>query len=230
MAVAVSSKNTRVPGVLYLLNALTGAFSIFFVTRTFFVPGNGSATLERIATSETLYRVGVASDLLSQVLFVLLGFSLYRIFAKAQPGPARLLLIFILASLPLAGVSLLLQAAPLVSLHAAPQHFGLSSEQAAQAVQAALALRNMAISLASIFWGLWLLPFALAVLKSGYMPRAVGYLVLAAGVAYTGAALFYILLPQFRGTVGPASLAAAAVGEVSAIAWLLAKGIPRGGA
>jgi hypothetical protein len=140
------------------------------------------------------------------------------------------LLVFILASLPLAGVSLVLQAAPLVSLHATPPHFGLSSEQAAQSVQAALALRNMAIALASIFWGLWLLPFAFAVLKSGYMPRLVGYLVFAAGVSYTGAALLYILLPHFRSTVGPASLAVAALGELSAIAWLLAKGIPRGGA
>jgi hypothetical protein len=210
------------------LNALTGAFSIFFVTRTFFIPGNGSATLERIANSEVLYRVGIASDLLSQILFVLLGFSLNRVFSKTQPGPARLLLVFILASLPMAGVSLLLQAAPLLSLHATPPHFGLSSEQAAQSVQAALALRNMAIALASIFWGLWLLPFALAVLKSRYMPPLLGYLILAAGVSYTGAALLYILLPQSRGTVGPVSLAVAALGELSAIAWLLAKGIPRG--
>ena len=222
------SENTRIPGVLYLLNALTGAFSIFFVTHKFFVSGNSSATLERITTAEALYRVGVASDLLSQVLFVVLGFTLYRVFAKAQPGPARLLLVFILASLPLAGASLVLQAAPLVSLHAVPQHFGLSSEQAAQSVQAALSLRSMGIALTSIFWGLWLLPFGVAVLKSGYMPPVIGYLLLAAGVAYTGAALLYIVLPQFRSIVGLASLAVAAVGEVSAITWLLIKGVPRG--
>jgi Domain of unknown function (DUF4386) len=224
----VSSANTRIPGILYLLNAVTGAFSIFFVTRTFLIPGNGVATVEKIAANEALYRAGLASDLLSQVLFVLLGFSLYKVFGKVQPGPAKLLLTFILASLPIAGVCLVLQATPLVLLHATPQYFGLSPEQAATSVLAALGLRNMAISLVSIFWGLWLLPFAAAVLRSGYIPRTVGYLLLAAGVAYAGAALLYVLLPQFRGTVGPASLVVAAVGELSTIAWLLAKGIPRG--
>jgi len=224
----VRDTNTRIPGILYLLNAITGAFSIVFITRTFFVPDNVGATVERIAAHETLYRAGIASDLISQVLFVLLGFSLYRVFNKAQPAQARLLLLFILSSLPIAGVCLVLQAMPLVLLHATPQYFGLRPEQAASLAFASLGLRNTAIALVSVFWGLWLLPFASAVLKSGYVPRVVGYLLAAAGVAYAGAALIYTVLPQLRGMVGPASLAVAAVGELSAIAWLLAKGIPRG--
>jgi hypothetical protein len=158
----------------------------------------------------------------------LLGFSLFRVFNKTQPAQAKLILVFILASLPLAGVSLVLQATPLVLLHGGFQTPGFSTDQTASLVLASLQLRNMAIALVSVFWGLWLLPLASAVLKSGYMPRAVGYLLAAAGIAYTGAAAIYIVLPQLRGAVGPASLAVAAVGELSAIAWLLAKGIPRG--
>jgi hypothetical protein len=224
----VQHENTRIPGILYLLNAATGALSIIFVTRMFLVPGNGDATVKRIVADEAIYRAGIASDLLSQILFVLLGFALYRVFKRTQPVEARLLFVFILASLPLAAVALVLQAVPLLLLHGGQNGMNGSPERTASVVLGAMQLRNMAIALGSVFWGLWLLPFASAVLKSRYMPRAVGYLLAAAGVAYLGAAVVYIVLPQFRGTVGPASLAVAAVGELSAIIWLLAKGVPRG--
>lgn len=220
--------NTRVPGVLYLLNAATGAFSIMYVSKAFLVPGDAAATVSRIVENEMLYRVGVASDLLSQILFVLLGLSLYDAFKRNQPSQARCLVAFILAALPLAAVSLSLQAAPLLLLRAAPTYFGFGPDQASSLVLASLTLRSTAIALGSVFWGLWLLPFASAVLKTGFMPRVVGYLLLAAGVAYIGATFAYILAPQLRAVVGLVSLAIAALGELSAIGWLLAKGLPRG--
>jgi hypothetical protein len=213
-----------------LLNAVTGAFSIMFVSKHFLVTGDAAATVGRILGDEALYRVGVASDLLSQILFVLLGMSLHSTFRRVQPSNSRLLVGFILAALPFAAVSLSLQVAPLVLLHAKPDYLGFSPEQASSLVLASLTLRSTAMALGSVFWGLWLLPFASAVLKTGFMPRVVGYLLFAAGVSYTAAAFIYILAPELRGAVGLVSLTVAAAGELSAICWLLVKGVPRGDA
>lgn len=197
-----------------------------YVTRAFLVPGDAVSTVGRIVGNELLYRVGMACDLLSQVFFVLLGLSLYRVFHRAQPAQAKLLVLFIVASLPLAAVSLTLQAAPWVLLRAGPPHFGVGAEQAGSLVLVALTLRSTVIAPDSVFWGLWLLPFASAVLRTGAMPRLIGYLLAAAGVAYVAASFAYILLPELRTVVGLGSLAVAAVGELSAIGWLLAKGVP----
>lgn len=41
----------RVAGLLYLLVAITGAFSIMYIPSTFVVPGNATATAGRIAAS-----------------------------------------------------------------------------------------------------------------------------------------------------------------------------------
>lgn len=212
---------TRVPGLLYLLNASTGAVSIVVFTQTFLVPGDAEATVRRILDGEGLYRWCVASDLLAQILFVLLGLSLHQVFRRDSPVQARLLVAFILASLPLAAVSLALQVAPLVLLH------GSGMAQVSSWTLAALTLRSSTITLGSSFWGLWLLPLASAVLRSGWMPRGLGHLLMAAGVAYLAASFVYILLPSWRTAVGLVSLAVAAVGELSAIAWLLARGVPR---
>ena len=39
-------------------------------------------------------------------------------------------------------------------------------------------LRNEGIFVAQIFWGLWLLPFGVLVIKSDFIPRILGVLVI----------------------------------------------------
>jgi hypothetical protein len=43
-------------------------------------------------------------------------------------------------------------------------------------------LHEHGIIVASIFWGLWLFPFGRLILRCGFIPRALGALLLVAGV------------------------------------------------
>lgn len=60
------TKNTaRVAGLLYVLMGAPGAFALMYVPRTLIVRGDAAATANNILASETLSRVGSASELLS---------------------------------------------------------------------------------------------------------------------------------------------------------------------
>jgi hypothetical protein len=47
-----------------------------------------------------------------------------------------------------------------------------------------LRLKNSGTLVALPFWGLWLFPFGILVIKSGFLPKVLGVLLIAAGFAY----------------------------------------------
>ncbi len=67
-----SKKTARLAGFLYLVVVLTGIFSIAYVPSQLFVYDDPSLTLKNIATSELLFRSGIASGFVCYVTFLLL--------------------------------------------------------------------------------------------------------------------------------------------------------------
>jgi hypothetical protein len=73
------------------------------------------------------------------------------------------------------------------------------------------------------FWGLWLFPFGVLVMKSGFLPRLLGILLLVAGLAYLATGVTAIVLPEYR-TIVSRFMMPLYFGEVPVIFWLLVKG------
>ena len=51
--------------------------------------------------------------------------------------------------------------------------------------------------MAEIFWGLWLFPFGICVMRSGFIPRFLGILLMIAAFGYVADAFTELALPQF---------------------------------
>jgi len=75
-----------------------------------------------------------------------------------------------------------------------------------------------------MFFALWLLPLGYLVVRSGYFPRVLGYLLVVACLGYLVDLFAYFLAPGIEGSVLPFSAAAGAIGELAFMAWLLVKG------
>jgi hypothetical protein len=91
-----TKKTARLAGVLYLVNGVTGFFSIIYVPGRLIVSGNAAATANNILASERLFRLGIVSELVCAAEFVFLLWVLYRLlgavnrthcFADGDPGP-----------------------------------------------------------------------------------------------------------------------------------------------
>ena len=73
------------------------------------------------------------------------------------------------------------------------------------------------------FWGLWLFPFGILVIKSGFFPRVLGLLLIVAGFAYLTMSVTSIVLPAYEHVVSRAMMPLG-LGEFPIIFWLLIKG------
>ena len=90
-----STKQTaRIAGVLYLVNAVTGFFSIIYVPSRLMAPGNAAATAGNILASESLFRLGIASEVICAVEFIYLLWVLYRLLSGVSKTHASLMVIF----------------------------------------------------------------------------------------------------------------------------------------
>jgi hypothetical protein len=74
-----------------------------------------------------------------------------------------------------------------------------------------------------IFWGLWLLPFGVLVMRSGFLPRILGILLVVNGFTYVAISLTWLMLPAYGNTVFRAATPAL-LGELWITLWLLIKG------
>lgn len=87
-----------------------------------------------------------------------------------------------------------------------------------------LRLHSEGINIASTFWGLWLFPFAMLVIRSGFIPRVLGILMMIAGAGYVVDSSTTILLPQYAHQVGHIAMILG-LGELPIMFWLLIWGV-----
>src|ERR1700739_1982457 len=82
----------RVAGLLYL--TLLGApLRLIYIPKTLFVTGNATATANNIAAHETLFRLGIMSDLFTATMAIFLTLALYRLFKGVDQDLAPLVVI-----------------------------------------------------------------------------------------------------------------------------------------
>jgi hypothetical protein len=86
-----------------------------------------------------------------------------------------------------------------------------------------LKLRDHQNTAAEMLWGVWLLPLALLVYRSRFLPRFLGVWLALGGLAYIALSLAGVLWPQYQGKVFTISQPAY-FGEIALMLWLVIKG------
>ena len=86
-----------------------------------------------------------------------------------------------------------------------------------------LGLHGQGLFIAQIFWGLWLFPFGVLVMRSGFLPRVLGIWLTINGFAYLIISFTGLLLPRYEETVSNIAFPAL-FGEVVFMLWLVIKG------
>lgn len=74
-----TKKAARIAGAVYLSMGLTAPFSLIYVPSKLIVRGNATATADNVLAHETLFRLSTLAELMGQVIFICLGFALYRL-------------------------------------------------------------------------------------------------------------------------------------------------------
>jgi len=130
----------------------------------------------------------------------------------------------VVASVPVAFVNMLNQLAALHVLTGADYLAVFSRDQLNALMMLFLDLHGQGLLIVEIFWGLWLVPLGLLVMKSRFMPRFLGVLLIIGAVGYCVDFLTRLLFPSFTAIVAPIA-GASKFGELAMILWLLIKGL-----
>ena len=219
----MTTKNlARVGGLLYLAVAIAGGFSEYVRTANM-VSGDAAATAAKVANHATLFQIAFAADLADLPMFLAVGIVMYVIFRPVNAPIAMGMLVLNAVSVPIQALNMLNHAGALL-VATQPQFAAVGSSSA---VLLLLDLHRVGYLVAQIFFGLYLLPLGYLVYRSGYLPRALGLVLIAgsggyvAGVAVSFAAMgFESAAATYFGLVG-------GVAELIFLLWLLVRGVDR---
>jgi hypothetical protein len=218
-------RQARIAGFWYLAMAVSGPIGIVYVPGKILVAGDAAATASNLAAHELLVRAGMVSSLFCQVSFVFLVMALRRLFQNVNEKQTSLMVSLVIAAVPIAIANELFQVAALELGRGAGYLNGLPTPQRSALALLFMNVRQMGISVVEIFWGLWLLPFALLVIRSGFIPKILGILLIASCVSYVLESFVALLAPNHLGIVSDVLAPFMALGELSMVLWLLIKGV-----
>ncbi len=218
-----TKKAARFAGLLYVLACIPAPFSLIYVPRTLIVPGNATATASKILANESMFRLGMAGELITSIAFIFAVLALYRLLQGVNKRHASLMVTLFAVSVPISCLNVLNEIAALILLRGADFLSVFTRPQLDALALVFLRLHSYGFVVAAIFWGLWLFPFGVLVYRSGFLPRILGVWLIINCFAYVIPSFTTFLLPQYRDVVTRIALPFL-LGELAIVLWLLIKG------
>lgn len=185
----------RLAGLFYLTYIATFASSSFLFDNS--VDWANAGSTQTLIPSPLLFRIGFTTEIISVVLFLLAAWALYVLL---KPVNASLALLFLLINF--AGVAVECSAALLhfgaLQVAHDPDYAAFSTAQVQGLTALFLKLSASGAIITALLYGLWLVPLGWLVIKSGFLPRILGFLLLADGGCLVICFLQLCLLPAYK--------------------------------
>lgn len=210
----------RVTGGLYLLLAVLGMLGPLTL-ESLLVPGDAGATAQKVLGSLGLYAGSLGAWVVIVAVDVAVSVTLYLLLAPVGRGLALLATAFRLVYSAVLGALLV---HPFVAYRLLTGPLGDTRPARLQAL-AALETFSAGFLVALVFFGVHLVLLGILLHRSGYVPRVLALLLVAAGIGYLADSLASLLVDGYGGLASALLLTPAVVGELGLMLWLLVKGV-----
>jgi hypothetical protein len=208
----------RMGGFCWFMCFLTGMYPVI-ISSGLIVAGDAATTARNLLAHEALYRFGTGGLLISTAFYIGATLFAYEVLKPVNRSLSLLAAFFSLVGCALGAFSCLFDLVPLVLLHNAPYLSVFTIEQRQALALIFLKVRLEANNLGLFFFGLHCLGVGYLIVRSRFLPRIIGALMLIAGVCWIS-----FLMPAVQNLV-PFAMMPGAIGEVSLSLWLLIKGV-----
>src|SRR4030043_651145 len=210
------SKTARIAGFLYFMYIVTSIIANFFGP---FVFVDAPATVNHIMAHESLFRIGFVISLFSYVFFLLAAWYLFVLLKPVNKNIALLFLLLNLGGFAILVFSHLNLFSSLLLLSGADYLKIFQPDQLQAQAMLFINLYKNGSVIAQIPYGVGLLPLGYLVFKSRFLPKILGYLLIA---DFFGQLIFVIqrfLLPGYDVISVPCSVVSF-IAELSLTFWL----------
>jgi len=214
----------RVAGFLYLFTNVTAIFA-YSVRAQLRVRGDAVQTAANIAGSERLFRIGIATELITVAGVIMLVAALYVVVRPVNRNVAILAAFWRLAENLVLAVATLPAFAALTLLSGADFLQPIDTQQLQALAYACLRVHVTGINLGFVFLGLGSAAFSYLLWKSRYIPRALAALGIVASLVLAAATLAILIFPGLAAVLTLAYMAPMGIYEFTLGFWLLVKGL-----
>jgi len=226
----MNSKKTtaRLAGFLYLLSIITGILALRVLPSKFVVWDNAALTVRNIIAHETLFRLGLVIEVLGYIAFFILPFVLYQLLSPVNKTVAVLMVALAVVSVPFSFSYMLYKVNILTLIGNDPYLASIDAGQIQSRVMLYLHYYDNGLLIATVFWGLWLLPFGYLIFRSGFLPKIIGVLLMAGCAGYLVNFIGEFLSPAYdRLQISKFVTLPASLGELGICIWLLFAGVSK---
>ncbi len=207
--------HARVAGLVGVVMLASGSFA-GFVASKLLVRDDVAATASNMVASESLFRLGVVSNLIMMITSIFYALLLYRLLRPVNKSHAMIMVVLALAAVPIYMLNQVHQVAALL----------LARDGLQDQVKLFLDLHRFGNLIAGIFFGLWLLPLGLLVFQSGYLPRLLGVLLMVGSPGYLVLFVQAFFFPGSERTLwSNPFLVVTHLAELALMLWLLILGL-----
>jgi hypothetical protein len=215
----------RIAGVLYLLVGIFGGFAEGYVEPKMYVAGNAAVTTGNVVANAGLVRMGVVADLLDGTLFVFLALVLYILLKDVHKSVARAMLVLVVLATGITCLSALFEFEGLRVATGAVDMAAIGAGGSNAVILLLLDAQHYGLLIGQVFFGLWLAPLGYLAYRSGWFPKALGVVLVAACACYLVDLLAAFLVPDLGKAIHGFVIILPAIAEPAMVLYLLVIGV-----
>lgn len=217
---ASPQSKARAAGVFWLLTFLTSTFAMFVAGRLV-VSSDAAATAANLLAHEALFRSGTAAILISTTCYIAVTLLIYELLKPVNGTVSLLAAFFSLVGCAVGALGCLFDLVPFVLLRGGKYLSVFTVEQLQALALMFLKVRvQVNDNIGLVFFGLHCLLIGYLILRSTFLPRIIGALMVFAGLGW-----LTFLSPPVAKSLYPYVMLPGAIGELSLTLWLLVKGV-----
>ncbi len=218
---------SKLAGLLYLIIAIIGGFSIGYMPGEIVAEGNAVLTFQNLLNHQELFRWGIAGDIAVMVLEILLTVMLYQLFKSASNTGMTIATYSRLAMAVIMGMNLINYMIPAIIM-TQPEYLSVFSSAELESLTLLFFKAHKYGEMAwQIFFSIHLFTLGYVIRKSGKTPKWLGVIMLIGGVGYAGDSFiqFTLINSEILSVLFSSLLVLAVIAEFWFAFWLLIKGI-----
>jgi hypothetical protein len=215
----------RTGGALYLIIIALGIFGEVFVRGKLIISGNSVATAANITSMELLWRWGIVSEVLALICTITLAMVYFVLLNPVNKNLNLLATFFRMISIVIQGVAVLHLAEALFPLGDVAFQTAFSPEQLDILTNLAIKSHSYGFSFSLLILGCCFLIHGYLIFKSSFLPKALGVMIVVAGLGYLTNGFTLLLAPALEGQIFQIIVLPVFLGELSLSLWLLIKGV-----
>jgi hypothetical protein len=224
MNAVTAQQYARWVGVLYIVTIVAGGWGEAHVPNTLLMANDVAGTAQRVAASLGLFRASFAAYLLEAACDITLNVLLYALLRPVSRNLALLATCFgLMATSVYAAGEMLYFAAALPAVDADLARV-ISPEAKAALTYLCLTIYGYVNGIFAVFYGTAAMVRGHLILRSGYLPRALGAFFILGGAGFIAKNILVVAVPQYD---VPYVLLPMFLAWCYWVLWLLIKGIDR---